>query len=168
MVEVYTYKFFIVFFVPLFGFVGVVISEHFSLGTFVGEFVNHLAKTAEFFFVLFSQVGWTARFQLVKLGLEDFVFAFKILLYIQKWYLSMAQIPVIFDTTINYGHKRLWIQFLNTLKVAGESVVESLQFFLFVCSLMNEFWANSICHLFKILTSNAGGLGSGMVTSLKS
>merc|ERR1712134_77104 len=99
----------------------------FSLGTFLGEVVNHLAKAAEFFFVFFGQVGWTARFQLVKLGLEDFVFAFKI---------------------------------LNTLKVAGESVVESLQFFLFVCSLVNEFWANSICHLFKILTSNAGGLGS--------
>ena len=107
MLDMYTYKFFIVFFVPLFGFIGVVISEHFSLGTFVGEFVNHLAKTAEFFFVLFGQVGWTARFQLVKLGLEDFVFAFKILCVYSKMVFNGitfdANEQFLIHITITYG-----------------------------------------------------------------
>ena len=58
------YKFFLVFFVVLLGFVGEVVSLHLGLSSLMSELVDHLAESSELFFIFFSKVGRSSRFEL--------------------------------------------------------------------------------------------------------
>jgi len=69
-----SYKFLLIFFMILLGFVGEVVSLHLGLGSLVGEFIDHLAESSEFFLIFFSKVRGSPGFELQSSLTESFNF----------------------------------------------------------------------------------------------